>query len=49
MISTYTVGKEWSLDEVLSIIRPAIYVWAVIKFGRKSYTPIKIAAILDIT
>lgn len=48
-ISTYTVGKEWSLDEVLNIVRPAIYVWAVIKFGRKSYTPIKIAAVLDIT
>lgn len=43
------MGKLWCLDELINIVRPAIYVWAVIRFGRKSYSPIKIAAILDIT
>jgi mannose/fructose/N-acetylgalactosamine-specific phosphotransferase system component IID len=47
-ISNVCVGTKYSLDEIVSIVRPVIYVWCVMKFGRKSWTPIKISAILDL-
>jgi hypothetical protein len=30
------------------IIRPFVYVYSVMKYGRRSYTPIKIAAVIDL-
>ncbi len=48
MIQSATVGHKYSLDELVHIVRPVIYVWCVMKFGRKSYIPIKISFALDV-
>lgn len=47
-ISNMCVGTKYSLDEILAIIRPVLYVWSVMRFGRKSWTPIKISLVLDL-
>ena len=41
------VNNRYSLDDILHIIRPFIYVYSVMKFGRRSYKPIKIALAID--
>lgn len=48
MISEMCVGSKYSLDEIIAIVRPVIYVWCVIRFGRKSYFPLKVSFILDL-
>lgn len=48
LIANVCVGSRYALDEVIAIVRPVVYVWAVMKYGRKSYTPIKLSAVLDI-
>lgn len=47
-ISNLCVGTKYSLDEILTIVRPVIYVWSVVRFGRKSWLPIKICLLLDL-
>lgn len=41
-------NNRYNLDDVLYILRPFIYVYCVMKLGKKSYTPIKVALVLDI-
>ena len=48
MIANLFVGSKYSLDELIAIIRPVVYVYSVMKFSRKSYTPIKICLVLDV-
>lgn len=47
-ISNLCVGTKYSLDEIVAIVRPVIYVWCVVRFGRKSWLPIKICLLLDL-
>eukprot|EP00347_Sterkiella_histriomuscorum_P018838 403343978 len=48
LLSTiYNKLGRYHLDDVLFILRPFIYVYSVYQYGRKSYTPIKICAIID--
>ena len=42
------INRYHSIDEILNIIRPFIYVYSVIKFGRKSFKPIKISLLIDV-
>jgi mannose/fructose/N-acetylgalactosamine-specific phosphotransferase system component IID len=48
MIASTFVGSRYSLDELIAIIRPVVYVYAVMKLGRKSFAPLKISLVLDI-
>jgi len=48
MIASTFVGSRYSLDELITIIRPVVYVYAVMKLGRKSFAPLKISLVLDI-
>lgn len=40
-------SHRYHLDDILYILRPFVYVFCVMKYGRKSYIPVKIAAIMD--
>ena len=44
----FLINKKFCLDELINITRPVIYIYSVLKYGRKSYTPIKISFALDI-
>lgn len=44
----FLFNHRYHLDDIIMIIRPFIYVYSVMKYGRKSYTPIKISLALDI-
>jgi hypothetical protein len=41
-------NNRYNLDDILYILRPFIYVYSVMKYGRRSFKPIKIALVLDI-
>ena len=40
--------SKFSIDEVIAIFRPVVYMWSLIKYGKKSYRPIWISLFLDI-
>lgn len=48
LIADACVGSKYSLDELIAIVRPLIYVWCVLRFGRKSYFPVKVSFALDL-
>lgn len=47
-LKKYLAGIRYNLDDILYIIRPFIYVYSVMKFGKKSYQPLKIALVIDL-
>ena len=42
------VNHKYHWDDILYIVRPFIYVYSVMIYGRKSYTPIKISLAIDL-
>ena len=44
----FIFSHRYHLDDIINIFRPFIYVYLVMKHGRKSYTPIRISFILDV-
>ena len=42
------INRHHAIDELLNIVRPFIYVYSVVKFGRKSFKPIKISLLIDV-
>ena len=42
------LNSRFSIDELINIARPVIYVYSVLRFGRKSYRPLKISLFLDL-
>lgn len=48
LLSNFLIASKISIDEVINIVRPVVYVWSIIKFGRKSYRPLKISFFLDL-
>ena len=40
--------SKYAADELISIIRPVVYVLSVVYFGRRSWKPLKISAVLDL-
>lgn len=44
----FLFNHKYHLDDILMIIRPFIYVYSIMKCGRKSYTPIKISLAMDL-
>ena len=47
-LGSLLLNKRFCIDELINIARPVIYIYSVLKYGRKSYTPIKISLALDI-
>jgi len=43
------LNSRFSIDEVINIARPVIYVYSILRLGRKSFRPLKISLILDLT
>jgi len=41
-------NHRYHLDDIINIVRPFIYVYSIIKYGHKSYTPVKISLLLDL-
>ena len=48
LITNYAVGSNFSLDEVIAILRPVVFVWLVLKRGKHSSLPLKVCLWLDI-
>ena len=42
------LNSRFSIDELINIARPVIYVYAVLRHGRRSYKPLKISLFLDL-
>ena len=42
------LNNRFSIDELINIARPVIYLYAIIKCGRRSFRPLKISLILDV-
>ena len=47
-IGNLLLNSKFSIDELINIVRPVLYVYCVIKFGRRSFKPIKISFVLDV-
>jgi hypothetical protein len=43
------LNTQFSIDELINIARPVIYVYAILRFGRRSFRPLKFSLILDLT
>ena len=48
LLSNFLIASKISIDEVINIVRPVVYVWSILKYGRKSYRPLKISFVLDL-
>ena len=48
MIGNLLLNSKFSIDELINIVRPVIYVYSILRFGRRSFKPIKISLALDI-
>lgn len=40
--------SRYSLDEIINILRPVIYVWAILRYGKNSWKAIKLSFGLDL-
>jgi len=48
LLTNFLIASKISIDEVISIVRPVVYVWSIIQYGRKSYRPLKISFAFDL-
>ena len=42
------LNSKFSIDELINIARPVIYLYSILRFGRRSFRPLKISLMLDI-
>lgn len=47
-LGSMLLNKSFSFDELLAIFRPVVYIYSVLKFGRRSYKPIQISILFDV-
>ena len=47
-IGNLLLNSRFSIDELINIARPVIYIYSILRCGRKSYRPLKISLMLDI-
>ena len=48
LVGNMLLNSKFSIDELINIVRPVIYLYAILRFGRRSFKPIKISLALDI-
>jgi len=46
-LASLIFSHKYHLDDILYILRPFVYVYCVMKYGRKSYYPLKVAGVMD--
>jgi mannose/fructose/N-acetylgalactosamine-specific phosphotransferase system component IID len=46
-VINFLFSNRYHLDDIIVIVRPFIFVYCVMQYGHKSYTPIKISFVLD--
>ena len=42
------LNSKFSIDELINIARPVIYLYSILRYGRRSFRPLKISLMLDI-
>jgi len=42
------LNSRFSIDELINIARPAIYLYSILRYGRRSFKPLKISIVLDL-
>ena len=42
------LNSRFCIDELINIARPVIYLYSILRFGRRSFKPLKISLTLDI-
>ena len=47
-IGNILLNSKFSIDELINIARPVIYLYSILRFGRRSFRPLKISLMLDI-
>ena len=47
-LQNFLYNHHYHFDDILNIVRPFVYVFTVMKYGHKSYTPIKVSLTIDI-
>ena len=47
-IGNLLLNSKFSIDELINIARPLIYLYSILRFGRRSFKPLKISLLLDI-
>jgi hypothetical protein len=47
-LANMLVNHRYHWDDLLFIVRPFVYVYSVMMYGRKSYIPIKISFAIDL-
>ena len=47
-IGNLLLNSKFSIDELINIARPVIYLYSILRFGRRSFRPLKISLMLDI-
>ena len=48
LVGNTLLNSKFSIDELINIVRPVIYLYSILRFGRRSFKPIKISLALDI-
>ena len=48
MLGRLLLSSKFCIDEIINIVRPVVYLWSILKFGRKSFKPLKISFALDL-
>lgn len=47
-VAGFLFNHRYHLDDIIAIVRPFLYVYAVVRCGNKSYTPVKLSLLLDV-
>lgn len=47
-IGNMLLNSRFSIDELINIARPVIYLYSILRFGRRSFKPLKISLALDL-
>lgn len=46
-LQSLVANHRYHLDDILAIVRPLVYVYAVLRCGRRAWGPIKVAMVVD--
>lgn len=47
-VGKFLFNHRYHIDDIIAIVRPLVYLYAVAKYGSKSWAPIKISLVLDV-
>jgi hypothetical protein len=47
-VAGFLFNHRYHLDDIIAIVRPFLYVYAIVRCGHRSYTPVRLSFILDV-